>query len=130
MSSGEPPPPVRIEVHGLSIYTHHGVSEAEREIGQRLVIDVVLEPVEVPAVTSDELVGTVDYGEIAAIAATEATAASRRTLERVAGDIAAALSVRFSPRRVTVRATKPEPPLELRVEATSVEVTLTPGADA
>ena len=27
---------VDVELRGLSIYTHHGVSEAEQEIGQRL----------------------------------------------------------------------------------------------
>src|SRR5680860_1080285 len=31
---------VEVELHGLSIYTHHGVSDAEQETGQRLVIDV------------------------------------------------------------------------------------------
>jgi dihydroneopterin aldolase len=25
-----------IEIRGLSIYTHHGVSDAEQEVGQRL----------------------------------------------------------------------------------------------
>ena len=29
-----------IEVTGLSLYTHHGVSDAEQEIGQRLVFDL------------------------------------------------------------------------------------------
>ena len=31
---------VTVEIVGLSLYTHHGVSAAEREIGQRLVLDV------------------------------------------------------------------------------------------
>jgi len=119
--------PVRIEVRGLSVYTHHGVTEAEREIGQRLVIDVVLESTRIAAVETDELSDTVDYGEIAAIAAGRARAESRRTLERVAGEIATELAERFAPDRVSVRATKPEPPLELDVGETSVEVTLTPG---
>ena len=34
---------VTIEVRGLSLYTHHGVTAAEREIGQRLVLDIRLE---------------------------------------------------------------------------------------
>ena len=38
---------VTIEVTGLSLYTHHGVSAAEREVGQRLVLDLRLEVVEV-----------------------------------------------------------------------------------
>ena len=31
---------VTVEVTGLSLYTHHGVTEAEREIGQRLILDL------------------------------------------------------------------------------------------
>ena len=31
-----------VEITGLSLYTHHGVSEAEREVGQRLVLDLRL----------------------------------------------------------------------------------------
>ncbi len=31
---------VTVEIVGLSLYTHHGVTAAEREIGQRLVLDV------------------------------------------------------------------------------------------
>src|ERR1700740_2286046 len=34
---------VTIEIAGLSLYTHHGVSEAEREVGQRLVLDLRLD---------------------------------------------------------------------------------------
>ena len=31
---------VEVELRGLSIYTHHGVTDAEQEVGQRLEIDV------------------------------------------------------------------------------------------
>ena len=30
---------VTVEIAGLSLYTHHGVTAAEREIGQRLLLD-------------------------------------------------------------------------------------------
>ena len=33
-------PEVTIEVSGLSLYTHVGVTAAEREVGQRLLIDL------------------------------------------------------------------------------------------
>ena len=35
-------PAVTVEIAGLSLYTRHGVSEAERELGQRLLIDVLV----------------------------------------------------------------------------------------
>src|SRR5260370_40667002 len=30
---------VTVEISGLSLYTHHGVTAAERAVGQRLVLD-------------------------------------------------------------------------------------------
>ena len=35
-------PAVTVEISGLSLYTRHGVSEAERELGQRLVVDIAM----------------------------------------------------------------------------------------
>ena len=36
-------PEVTVAISGLSLYTLHGISEAEREIGQRLVFDITIE---------------------------------------------------------------------------------------
>ncbi len=47
---------VTIEVTGLSLYTHHGVSAAEREVGQRLVLDLRLE--EIAALGFPVILGT------------------------------------------------------------------------
>ena len=52
---------VTVEISGLSLYTHHGVSEAEREIGQRLVIDLRLDVGETDATVTDSIEDTVDY---------------------------------------------------------------------
>ena len=42
----------RIEIIGLSLYTHHGVSEAEREVGQRHVLDITLDMLRNDATTT------------------------------------------------------------------------------
>ena len=55
---------VEVELRGLSIYTHHGVSEAEREIGQRLEFDVSFDVPDCDAVLTDRLEDTVDYAEV------------------------------------------------------------------
>ena len=52
---GEQESTVHVELRGLSIYTHHGVTEAEREIGQRLVIDVSFDVPDCDAVLTDRL---------------------------------------------------------------------------
>src|SRR5918997_5273149 len=115
---------VEVEIRGLSIYTHHGVSEAEREIGQRLEFDVTFDVPDCDAVLTDRVEDTVDYAEVCDIVALAATERSYRTLERLGQVIAERLMERFDCEEVTVRAAKPEPPLSYRVEEAAVEVTL------
>jgi dihydroneopterin aldolase len=113
---------VEVELHGLSIYTHHGVTDAEQEIGQRLVIDVDFDVPDCDAVLTDRIEDTIDYAEVADIVALAATERSYRTLERLGGVIAERLIERFNCDSVRVRSAKPEPPIPLAIEEVAVEV--------
>jgi 7,8-dihydroneopterin aldolase/epimerase/oxygenase len=113
---------VDVEIRGLSIYTHHGVTEAERETGQRLEIDVSFDVPDCDAVLTDRLEDTVDYAEVCDIVALAATERSYKTLERLCNVIAERLMERFACESVRVRAAKPEPPLPLAVDQVAVEV--------
>src|SRR4051794_41594095 len=113
---------VEVELRSLSLYTHHGVTEAEREIGQRLEFDISFDVPDCDAVLTDRLEDTVDYAEVCDIVALGATERSYKTLERLCHVIAERLMERFSCESVRVRAAKPEPPLPLAVEQVAVEV--------
>ncbi len=113
---------VTIDIVGLSLYTHHGVTEAEREIGQRLVLDVRFEVGETDALITDRVEDTVDYAEVCQAIALIAQQRSYKTLERLCAVIADRLAAQFSAESVTVKATKPEPPIPLPVDEVSVEV--------
>ena len=52
---GLPNPLVSIHLKNVSIHTNHGVSEAEREIGQRMLFSIDLILPECPATETDEL---------------------------------------------------------------------------
>jgi dihydroneopterin aldolase len=114
---------VEVEIRGLSIYTHHGVTDAEQEVGQRLEIDITLAVADCDATVTDRLEDTVDYSEACDIVALAATERSYRTLERVCQVIGERLMERFRCEAVRVRAAKPEPPLPLALEEVAVEVT-------
>jgi dihydroneopterin aldolase len=120
---------VVIEVNGLSLYTHHGVTDAEREIGQRLVIDLRIEVGEVDATVTDMVEDTVDYGEVCSAVALVAQHRSFKTLERLTAAIADRLIADFDAERVMVRCSKPEPPIPLPVEEVSVELWRDVGED-
>ena len=114
---------VEVELRGLSIYTHHGVSEAEQEVGQRLEFDVSFDVPDCDAVLTDRLEDTVDYAQVCDIVALAATERSYRTLERLAQVVGERLMERYGCESVRVRAAKPEPPLPLAIQEVAVEVT-------
>lgn len=113
---------VTIEISGLSLYTHHGVSEAEREIGQRLLLDIRLEVGECDATVTDLVEDTVDYGAVCDTVSLVAQQRSYKTLERLCSAIADRLLDRYAAEEVWVKAAKPEPPIALPVSEVSVEV--------
>jgi 7,8-dihydroneopterin aldolase/epimerase/oxygenase len=113
---------VEVELRGLSIYTHHGVSEAEQEIGQRLEFDISFDVPSCDAVLTDRIEDTADYGEACDIVALAATERSYRTLERLAQVVGERLMERYGSESVRVRAAKPEPPLPLAIQEVAVEV--------
>ena len=117
-----PEPTVTVEITGLSLYTQHGVSEAERELGQRLVIDVAFELADCDAMVTDRIEDTVDYAEVCEQVALAAQERSYRTLERLCAAIADRLMERYGADSVRVKAAKPEPPIPLPVDEVSVEV--------
>ncbi|MEA2272770.1 MAG: 7,8-dihydroneopterin aldolase/epimerase/oxygenase [Solirubrobacteraceae bacterium] len=113
---------VTIEITGLSLYTHHGVTPAEREVGQRLVLDIRLDVGECDATVTDMLEDTIDYAEVTQLVALVAQQRSYKTLERLCTAIADRLLADFTVESVWVKAAKPDPPLPLPVEEVSVEV--------
>jgi dihydroneopterin aldolase len=119
---GHPEPEVTIEISGLSLFTNVGVTEAEREVGQRLLLDLRLDITDCDATVTDRIEDTVDYGQVCDLANLVAHQRSYRTLERLCSAIADRLLERYKLHAVWVKAAKPEPPLPLPVTEVSVEV--------
>jgi dihydroneopterin aldolase len=113
---------ITIEITGLSLYTHHGVSEAEREVGQRLVLDLRLDVGETDATATDALEDTIDYAEVCQLVALVVQQRSHKTLERLCSVVADRLLGDYALEGVWVKATKPEPPIPLSVDEVSVEI--------
>jgi dihydroneopterin aldolase len=113
---------ITVEITGLSLYTHHGVSAAEREVGQRLVLDLRLDVGQSDATVTDSIEDTVDYAEVCQLVALVSQQRSHKTLERLCSTIADRLLADYELEGVWVKATKPEPPIALAVDEVSVEV--------
>lgn len=119
---GHPEPEVTIEVTGLSLYTHMGVTAAEREIGQRVIVDLRLDVGECDATVTDRIEDTVDYGEVCELVYLVSQQREYRTLERFCAAVADRLAERYELHAIWVKAAKPEPPIALQVGEVSVEL--------
>ena len=115
-------PVVTIEISGLSLYTHHGVGQAEREVGQRLVFDLWFDVGDCDATVTDRVEDTIDYADVCQQVALAASERSFKTLEALCSYVADWLISRYDASAVSVRAAKPEPPIPLPVEEVAVEV--------
>ena len=120
---------VTVEIRRLSVFTHHGTTETEREVGQRLEFDVSFDVPDCDAVLTDRIDDTVDYGAVCDVIASAATDRSYNTLERVCRVVGERMIERFGCEAVSVRAFKPEPPLPITVRELAVEVTLDRGGE-
>ena len=98
------------------------MTEAEREVGQRLVIDLRLEVGECDAIVTDRVEDTIDYAEVCEAVALAAQQRSYRTLERLCAAVAERLVEQFGAESVWIKIAKPEPPIPLPVEEVAVEL--------
>jgi dihydroneopterin aldolase len=112
---------MKVELHGLQVFGHHGVEDEEQRLGQLFVYDVELEVGERGA--SDSLAEAVDYAGVAE-AIRELSAAQRfNLLEALATAVAELLMERFQPESLRLRVRKPQvKPAGLTVEYSAVTV--------
>jgi 7,8-dihydroneopterin aldolase/epimerase/oxygenase len=96
---------MKIELRGVELFGHHGVTEEERERGQLFVYDVELEVGE--RGVTDRIEDAVDYRHVAA-AVREVHDRPHHLLESLAAEIADVLVAQFAVGRATVRVRKPE----------------------
>lgn len=113
----------RIIIHGIQFHGHHGVREEERKLGQRFVVDVELWLDLTPAAGTDNLGATVDYERVHALVVEIGTREQFQLLEALAERVASVILEKFSVQQVTVRTTKPSPPIPGIFGGVSVEIT-------
>lgn len=101
----------RIALDGIDVYAHHGVHPAERELGQRFVIDAELYGDFSEAAAADSLRHALDYVEVHRRVCEVAATTSFQLLEALAEAICADLLERFAVARVVVTVHKPNPPI-------------------
>ncbi|MBI4298533.1 MAG: dihydroneopterin aldolase [Chloroflexi bacterium] len=101
-----------IRLEGMVFYGYHGVTTAEREAGQRFIVDVEVETNLTAAGESDSLQDTVDYTRLFHIVKRVIEGPSRNLLESLAQAIAQETLQSFPVNAVAVKITKPHVPIK------------------
>lgn len=101
----------RITITGIDVYAHHGVHPAERELGQRFVVDVELWTDLETAARSDSLRSALDYTAVHRRVCDVVAGTSFHLLEALAWRLCRELLAAFPLARVAVTVQKPNPPI-------------------
>jgi len=115
--------PDQIRLVDLQFHGHCGCTEAERELGQRLAVDLSLTLPLAPATDADDLSRTIDYVKLSEAVVQAGRQWRPQLLETLAERLAALILERFHPRQVTVRLRKVAPPIDAVAGAFEVEIT-------
>jgi dihydroneopterin aldolase len=111
-----------ISLTGLRVFAHHGVYDFERETGQEFVIDVTVWLDLAAPAASDDVAGTIHYGELAL----EVTDAVRRDpvdlIETVAERVASVVLAHESADAVRVTVHKPDAPIDVPFDDVAVSI--------
>ena len=101
----------RIRLQGMVFYGFHGVEPAERQVGQRFVVDLEVDRDLRAAGASDDVADTVNYSRLYRAVQEIAEGPSRNLLENLAEAIAQRVLDSFDVESVRVRVKKPEAPI-------------------
>jgi dihydroneopterin aldolase len=111
-----------IELESLVVFGHHGYLQEERRLGQRFLVDLLVD-IEESATSSDRIDDTVDYRRLAELVREVFAGQERLLLEALAGTVADGIIARFTAvERVRVRVRKPDVVLDPPVEHAAVIV--------
>ena len=113
----------RILLHGLTFFGRHGCHAAERELGQKFLVDIELGCDLRAAGASDDLGDTVNYVAIYDAARRIVEGEPAQLLENIAERIAAEALGHELVQSVTVRIRKPHIALPVALDALGIEIT-------
>jgi len=106
----------------MTFYSHHGITPAERQLGQKLVVDVALH-LDLSAVgTTDDLRRVVNYQRVYEAVREVATKEEVNLLETIAHRIAERILKDFPVEEVVVGVAKPQPPVDGLVDSVRIEI--------
>ena len=113
----------KLTLKNMIFYGYHGVYPAEKEMGQRIEVDLELRADFSQAHRQDELEATINYVEVYGVIKRIVEDGAYNLIEGIATAIVQELLEKFSLNSVTVRVRKPQPPVGGLMDAVEYELT-------
>lgn len=114
----------KIYVNKMEFYGYHGVFPEETRLGQRFIVDLMVEVDLKRAGESDDLTHSVNYGELYELCKGIVEGKPFKLVEGVAEKIAKDCLSRFTlASSCTVKVIKPDPPIPGHYESVAIEIT-------
>lgn len=113
----------KISLNDLSFYGYHGALPEENVLGQLYLVSLIFELDTRPAGENDDLTKTVDYRDAIHVVREVVTGPSVKLIETLAHQIAEKLLEHVTlASAITVRVTKPSPPVPVHFTGVTVEI--------
>lgn len=113
----------KIYLNQLAFYGYHGLFPEEKKLGQRFVVDIVLYLDISVAGNSGHMHDSVHYGEVFEVVEQIVEGASIDLIEELTEKIARLILAKFSlVEALTVKVTKPDPPINGHYASVAVEI--------
>ncbi|WP_332633157.1 dihydroneopterin aldolase [Halalkalibacter flavus] len=114
----------KIYMNQLAFYGYHGVFQEENKLGQRFLVDLILNVDLKKAGTTDDLQTTINYGDAYKRVKDIVEGKPYRLVESVAEAIASDLLSAYEMlQEITVKVIKPDPPIPGHYHSVAVEIT-------
>lgn len=113
----------KIELKGMRFYGYHGVYPEENKLGQKFIVDLVLHLDLAEAGRTDDLAASLSYAEVCKLVEEIVTGPPHKLIEALAEHIATkVLDLYTKVSEITVRVTKPNPPVDVLFDGATVEI--------
>ena len=114
----------RIELKNIKVYAYHGCFDFEKRKGQPFFLSLYIYTDLKKAGTSDDLKDTINYAEISELAVSTFKETTFNTIEAAAENVLESIMLKFPIiKRLTVRVSKPQAPVDVDAEDIAVEIT-------
>lgn len=114
----------KVYLNQMAFYGYHGVFPEENKLGQRFLVDLIMEGDFRPAGRADDIDKTVHYGRAYQLVQEVVEGEPRKLVEAVTERIAEDVLRTFSiVERCTVKVIKPDPPIPGHYDSVAVEMT-------